>query len=129
METQNSSEISEFYFLTNFVNKSERKLAEIQENLSISYDTLVNTCPHPEAVDRPSGSTGVARRCKVCGITDYASEGGTPGDEYNYGYAGHPNKSFWSGTKIVSTTEEEFNNSRRHHDWVVTDGKPRKRFS
>lgn len=122
--------LAAFYRLTRAVDADEQLRKDVQKRLKENYDELVKICPHSEAVDRASSrrGEGVARCCKICGITDYASEGGTPGDEYNYGTAGHPSRSFWAGSHIETVSDKEWFKYNRHHEWVVTDGKPRKRF-
>jgi len=124
------SDLAVFYRLTKEVNEDEQAIKEAQKRLSANYDALVKLCPHSEAVDSLSKIRGMGtrRRCKICGITDYASEGGTSGDEYNYGYPGYPSESFWAGAEIEVVGEKDWNKYDRSHDWVVTDGKPRKRF-
>jgi hypothetical protein len=125
------SDIAKFYKLITVVQVDEQLRKEAGNRLKENYDELVQLCPHSEAVDRKSNlrGMGTTRRCTICGITDYASEGGTPGDEYNYGYPGYPSRTFWAGSEIRTVSDKEFDKYSRHHDWVVTDGKPRKRFS
>lgn len=124
------SNLADFYRLTREVDKDEQVIKEAKSRLSSNYDELVAMCPHSEAVDNPSKlrGQGTRRRCKICGITDYASEGGTSGDEYNYGYPGRPAKLFWIGAEIEIVDDKEFNKYNRSHEWVVQDGKESKRF-
>lgn len=112
------------------VNADEDLIKELQERLKKNYDVLVLLCPHDEAVDRKSSQRGIgtARRCKICGITDYASEGGTPGDEYDYGYPGYPSTSFWAKSDVEVVSDKEFDKYDRTHDWVVKNGLAKKRF-
>ncbi len=125
------NDLAVFYKLTKIVNVAEELLKDTKEKLINHYDMLVFRCPHSEAVDRKSSmrGVGVTRRCKICGITDYASEGGSPGDVYDYGYPGHPSRSFWEGAEIEEIDDHEFNKYGRTHEWVVQDSKPRKRFT
>lgn len=124
------NDIAQFYKLTKTVDELEEIRRTAGKELLKLYDSLVEICPHSEAVDRKSNVRGVGttRRCMICGVTDYASEGGSPGDEYNYGYAGYPSTSFWKGAKVTEVTDKEFNKYERYHEWVITDGKLRKRF-
>lgn len=125
------SELARFYSLTKQVDADEQAIKEIKERQQNNYDSLVMLCPHSEAVEYKPATrgSGCTRRCKICGITDYASEGGTPGDEYNYGYPGHPSKEFWGDAMVFSVSEKKFHDYRRSHEWVVKDGKAYKRFS
>lgn len=122
--------IATFYKLTKAVEEDESLLVEAKKRLKLNYDDLVPMCPHTEAVDRKSTlrGAGTTRRCLICGITDYASQGGTPGDEYDYGYPGYPDKNFWAGSEVTVVTDQEFDKTRRYHEWVVEGGKARKRF-
>lgn len=124
------SDLALFYRLTRAVDKGEAILKETKEQLDRDYDALVAICPHSEAVERHPNIRGVGaqRRCKICGITDYASEGGTPGDEYDYGYPGHPSRSFWVDSSVEVVDEKKFESYGRHHDWVVCGGNAKKRF-
>lgn len=124
------SDIALFYRLIKSVEENEQAIKDAQKRLNEDYATLVLCCPHSEAVERKPTTRGIGiiRKCKICGITDYASEGGTPGDEYDYGYPGYPSKSFWSGAEVETVDETEFDKYSRSHDWVVSDGKPKKRF-
>lgn len=123
--------IAQIYSLMKDVDENEKLIRDAKEKLKGLYDDLVSICPHSEAVDRKSNirGVGITRRCKICGITDYASEGGTPGDEYNYGYPGYPSRTFWSNAEVEKVSDGEFDSYRRSHDWVVTDGRAKKRFS
>lgn len=125
------NDLAKFYTLTKTVDTLESLLDSTKTQLTHFYDELVKICPHSEAVDHKSKIRGVgaSRRCKICGITDYASEGGTPGDEYDYGYPGHPSRSFWKDSEVELVDDEEYDKFSRFHQWVVADGKPRKRFS
>lgn len=124
------SDLAKFFRLTKQVNEDEEAIKHAKNRLKLSYGQLVAICPHSEAVDNPSKirGHGTRRRCKICGITDYASEGGTEGDEYNYGYPGRPSRTFWVDAEIEIVDDKGFNEYSRSHDWVVQDGKARKRF-
>jgi hypothetical protein len=66
----------------------------------------------------------------LCGVEDHASEGGTPGDEYNYGSPGSPNRAFWAKTQCrTAKDEKEFWKYRKSHGWKVRDGKAVSDFS
>lgn len=124
------SDIAKFYTLKSSVDINEQKLKETKKQLETDYAALVHLCPHSEAVDRPASRlSGVTRCCVICGVTDYASEGGDPGDEYNYGHHGHPHREFWKNTKTRVVSDKEFGNYERHHNYVVTNGQVRDRFS
>jgi len=124
------NDLAVFYRLTKLVDDDEKLMEDAKQRLNSNYDQLVEICPHSEAVDRKSTirRMGTTRCCKICGITDYASEGGTPGDEYNWGYPGSPNRSFWANATVETVDEKTFGSYSRYHQWVVKDGKPHKRF-
>lgn len=124
------NDLAIFYRMMLAVDREEQAIVDAQKRLDNGYDWLVFKCPHSEAVDKKNTLQGVGttRRCKICGITDYASEGGTAGDEINYGYPGHPSRSFWEGAEVEVVDETEFHKYNRSHQWVVSGGKPRKRF-
>ena len=118
--------IAKFYDLTETVEKYEKQKKKAEKALKAAYKELVFLCPHPKTIDWNFGNrSGDYRVCMVCGIEDLASQGGTPGDEYDYGYPGYPNKEFWANTVVrKAENEEEFWSYRRHH-WRVRDGKPK----
>lgn len=120
--------IAEFLRLLVAANADERAVEDAKSRLSVAYDELVHVCPHSEAVDRPSQLRGVGttRRCKICGVTDYASEGGSRGDEYDYGYPGHPSKSFWENAEVETVDAKTFASYQRSHSYHVADGKVKK---
>lgn len=124
------NQLAEFYKLKKWVDEDEQAIKDAKQRLSNHYDILVRLCPHSEVVDNPSNLRGMGTRrcCKICGITDYASEGGSPGDEYDYGYPGHPSTSFWKGAEIEVVDDREFDLYNRSHNWVVKNGQPKKRF-
>ena len=122
------SDVGKFWSLTRDMERYETQENEAKKALVHIYDALVAICPHPEAVDwQTTTRQGVFRRCKVCGIVDRASEGGTPGDEYDYGCPGHPSRSFWANTVVENVTEKEWWTYTKSHDWVVLNGKATKR--
>lgn len=118
------SEITSFWTLLRDMTLYEARRDEANKILESTYDQLVAICPHPEAVDWESTirGQGVFRQCKVCGVVDRASEGGTPGDEYDYGYPGHPSRSFWANSKVETVSREEWWSYTKPHRWHVSDG-------
>lgn len=121
------TELGKFWTLTQTAIEAEQRLKQEKALLSDVYKELVFICPHSESIQykRNGLRMGYHRRCKICGITDYASEGGTPGDEYNYGYVGHPSESFWGDSDVETTEDEkEFRKYSRNHNWRVRNGKP-----
>lgn len=123
-------EVAEFYRLHNTVQAGEARLKEVKKTLKEAYAKFVLICPHPEAIDWNYGRQGTFRVCMVCGVTDYASEGGTEGDEYNYGYPGSPNKQFWKNSNIrKAESEKEHWKYRVGHEWIVRDGKVVDRYA
>lgn len=118
------SDIARFYSLMISTMDDEKLIVDANERLRDNYAELVMLCPHSESVEFRSGIRGVgaSRRCKICGITDYASEGGVPGDEYTYGTPGHPSTTFWKDTRIELVGSEEFVKYGRSHDFRVVDG-------
>lgn len=119
------SDVAKFWSLTRDMTKYEKQVHEAKEALKGIYDELVSLCPHPEAADwqPPSCGTGIYRICKVCGIIDRESEGGTPGDEYNYGTGGHPSRSFWVDSQVENVARETWWSYVKDHSWHVADGK------
>lgn len=125
------SDLAEFYRLTKTVNANEAEIYRLKAELDEHYARLVQICPHSEAADNPSNLRGMGTRrvCKICGVTDYASEGGTRGDEYDYGYPGSPSKSFWKDANVEVIKEDVvWSGYSRSHQWVVKNGKAEKRF-
>lgn len=119
------SDIAKFWHLKNLVEVNEEKKREAQHELDGAYKELVMICPHSEALDWNYGNhSGDYRVCMICGLEDRASEGGTPGDEYNYGYPGRPNREFWKGSDIrKAKNAKEFSMYRRRHGYFVHNGK------
>jgi hypothetical protein len=119
------NDIAKFYRLKTTVEEQERIKDNAKRLLKNAYSELVKICPHSEAIDHDfNRRQGVFRVCKICGIEDHASEGGTPGDEYNYGYPGSPSREFWKHSEIEKTDDEKyFWTFRRQHGWQVRDGK------
>jgi hypothetical protein len=122
-------DIAQFVKFKRQVDEDEQAIKDAKERLKNAYAFLVALCPHSEAVDVKSNLRGVGtkRICKICGITDYASEGGTPGDEYDYGYPGYPSRSFWKDTEVEVISQKESWQYSRSHEWVVKNGKAVKR--
>lgn len=120
------NDVSNFYRLTKTVVENENLVSNAKAILKEAYAELVMVCPHPEAIDHNYGNRGGDYRvCMVCGIEDLASEGGTPGDEYDYGYPGRPNREFWKNSTVrKAKNEEEHWKYRRSHGWRVKNGKP-----
>lgn len=119
------NDVAVFYRLMTTVNENEIKKKEAQKALKQAYAELVPICPHSEAIDWTYNShTGVYRVCKICGLEDLASQGGTDGDEYNYGYAGSPNRAVWKNSTVEKAkSENEHWEYRRQHGWRVRNGK------
>lgn len=116
--------LQRFLTLKNNVEANEAIRARADKELKELYPLLVEYCPHPEAIDHKYGRSGVFRVCTTCGLEDHASQGGTPGDEYNYGYPGSPNREFWAGTEVrVADNEAEHWKYRRQHGFRVSGGK------
>lgn len=119
-------DVGDFYRVTRDIEKFEQQKVEAKKQLKKLYSELVPGCPHTESIDHRSKlrGVGVTRICKICGIEDHASEGGTPGDEHDYGYPGSPNREFWKGSNVETTTDEKyFWTFRRDHNWRVENGK------
>jgi hypothetical protein len=118
------TDLAEFYRLTKNVRKQEKAIKVAREMLKQDYAKLVMICPHFEAADWKSSmrGVGVTRICKICGVEDHASKGGTPGDEYNYGYPGYPDDDFWGHAEIEKVSEKEFYKLRRSHGYRVRNG-------
>lgn len=123
------NDIAKFYSLLKTADENETKIKESKIALETVYAELVKICPHSEAIDWDY-SNGVYRVCMICGVTDYASEGGTSGDEYNYGTNGYPNRTFWNSATIIkaSSEKEHWKYRNREHDYIVKSGKVVKRF-
>lgn len=118
------NDISYFWKLTKIIEENESTRLNAESTLEKAYSELVRICPHPEAIDWKYYGIGVFRVCTVCGLEDMASDGGTPGDEYNYGTNGAPNEVFWRDTNIINaSSEEEHCEYRRRHHWTIEDGK------
>jgi len=119
-------DLGKFYRLNQDIQENEALKKRAEKALKEAFAELVPECPHSESIDHKSSlsGVGVTRICKICGVEDHASEGGTPGDEYNYGYPGSPNRTFWKGSNVeVTKDEKRFWSFRRHHGWRVQDGK------
>lgn len=119
------SDIAKFWSLLNIINTAEEKKSEAEAVLKEHYREFIEMCPHSEALDWRYGSSGVYRVCMICGVEDLASQGGSPGDEYDYGYPGHPNKEFWAGSKVktADTEAHHWEWRRKHsHNYKVWDG-------
>lgn len=119
------SDIAIFWGLKSIIDNNETIKKEAQKYLNEYYPQLIEICPHSEAIewDYKHGQ-GVFRVCIICGIEDHASEGGTPGDEYDYGYPGYPSRAFWQNTHVRKAEDEkEFSSYRRQHNWRVRNGK------
>lgn len=119
------SDVKRFWELTRTVEENEEKQKVAKKVLKKAYAELVQICPHPEAVTWNAGIRGWGNWvvCKVCGVTDTARKGATPGDEYDYGYPGSMDKEFWKNTVIETVSEKESWDYRRGHSWKVIDGK------
>jgi hypothetical protein len=120
-------QLARFFNLVDTVEQQEALVKKAGAILKESYWELVQICPHSKCVQFTYTGLGYGpfRVCKICGIEDQASEGGTPGDEYNYGHAGHPNYAFWADSCVEETDDKKyFESFRREHGWSVKDGSP-----
>jgi len=123
MET--SEDVAKFYRLHKIAEEGEAEKERLLKLLTLTYEELVWICPHPEAIEYNFNiqGHGPVRVCKVCGVEDHSSEGGTPGDEYNYGYPGHVSKTFWKNSEVEVTKDRaRFFTFRRQHNWKVSKG-------
>jgi len=119
-------DLGKFYTLIKDIERYEEQEREAKQKLKEFYAELVPNCPHSEAVEYNHGIRGWGshRRCLICGVWDHGSEGGTPGDEYDYGYPGHPSRSFWANSKVTITKDKKvWEASSKGHRWQVEDGK------
>jgi hypothetical protein len=116
--------IKRFLTLKNNVEVNEGLKDRATKELDALYPLLIQYCPHLEAIDhRYHSRSGVYRVCTTCGLEDRASEGGTPGDEYDYGYPGSPNREFWKNTEIrVAESEAEHWKYRKSHGYRIVNG-------
>lgn len=120
------SDIGKFWALLNLLNEAETKKKEAEAVLKENYLEFIKLCPHSEALDWRYGGSGIFRVCMICGVEDRASQGGTSGDEYNYGYPGHPNKEFWAGSNVKTADSEAHHWEWRYkhsHSYRVSGGK------
>lgn len=118
------NDLAHFYTLLTNVDTYEQLKKTATENLKELYSQLVPICPHSQAVDHKYPKMGTFRVCKICGVEDQASYGGTPGDEYDYGYPGKPDPSFWNNATVEQAQDEKyFWTFRRQHGWTVKNGK------
>lgn len=120
------SDIALFWSLKNMIDMDESIKAEVKQRLKENYPKLIEICPHSEALDWNFGHRGIGdyRVCMICGLEDHESQGGSAGDEYNYGYAGHPDREFWKDAKVRKAKDEkEFWSYRRDHGYRVVGGK------
>lgn len=114
-----------FYLLIKGLQALETQQVEVSRALESGYNELVQLCTHDAAIEIKSTARGMGstRRCKICGVTDFASEGGTPGDEYDYGYPGRPSRSFWGDCEVEITDDSKiFDSYKRTHNWRVRNG-------
>lgn len=125
------NDIAKFYSLVKTVEENEETKSKAEKALNEAYAELVLICPHSEAIDHNyGGRSGDYRVCMICGLEDLASQGGTPGDEYNYGYPGSPNREFWKGANVRRAKDEkEHWKYRRNHHWRVKNGKVANSFA
>lgn len=118
------NEIGNFYSLLDKLNEAEFKKSEAEKVLKENYYAFVLLCPHPTALDWKY-SSGTYRVCMICGVQDLASQGGTSGDEYDYGRNGHPDRDFWadSEVEIAISQEHHWEWRRKHsHNYQVRNG-------
>lgn len=118
--------VREFVTTLNRASELEIIVKDAKRELKGVYDRLVAVCPHAEAVDHKMNirGWGTWRVCKACGLEDHAIIGATAGDEYNYGYSGRVDETFWAGTEVTTTkNEKEFNSYRKSHGYQVYGGR------
>lgn len=119
------NDVAVFWKNKQIIDEAEKTKKEAEELLKEIYPKLIEVCPHPEAITWSLGLRGTGNWvvCKVCGLEDHALIGATPGDEYDYGYAGHMDRDFWKNTVIEQVTEKESWQYRRRHHYQVVGGK------
>lgn len=127
---QAMNDIAKFYAAKKTADDNEEIIIKAKAALADAYAELVYLCPHSEAIDWKYGGSAVFRVCMICGVIDMASQGGTTGDEYNYGYAGHPHREFWKNSKIMEakSENEHWSYRNRNHEYIVKGGKVVNRF-
>lgn len=115
------SDVATFYKALTEVDRYEAQLKKAKQKLKIFHKTLVLNCPHTEVVDHKMSSrgSGTWRTCKICGLEDHALIGATDGDEYNYGYAGSIDRSFWGDCEVETVDEKTFWKYRKGHGFQV----------
>jgi hypothetical protein len=119
------NDVAQFYKFVRSMEDNEQKAKDAKDALRFTYAKLVEICPHSEAVEHRFNSGGTYRICKICGIEDHESVGGTPGDEYNYGTHGRPDPKFWGDADVENIKDEKyFWTFRKQHGWKVVNGKP-----
>ena len=114
-----------FYRLSRDIEDYEKQEKEAKKALKKLYSELVPQCPHSEAVLHYFKSTRQKYQvCKICGLEDSCGYKSTPGDEYDYGYAGYPHPDVWGKANVETTTDEKyFWTFRKQHGWRVNGGK------
>lgn len=123
-------DLGRFYNLTRTIEAQEKNKAQAEKILKQTYAELVPECPHSEAVLHYFSSTRQKYQvCKICGLEDSCGYNSTPGDEYNYGYAGYPHPDVWKDSNVEVTTDEKyFWTFRKQHGWQVNGGKVVNRY-
>lgn len=87
--------VADFYKYHSQAQALEGIKRDAEKDLNDIYPKLIALCPHSDVAETSETSQGRFRICKICGVEDHASRGGTPGDEYNYSTNGHPDDDFW----------------------------------
>lgn len=118
-------DLGKLYTLTKDIEATEKKVAKGKKNLKALYAELVPNCPHSEAVLHYfKGTRQKYQVCKICGLEDSCGYKSSPGDEYDYGYAGYPHPDVWGDANVEVTTDEKyFWTFRKQHGWAVNGGK------
>jgi hypothetical protein len=118
-------DLGTFYALTKKVTDYEKLVKNAKKELNKAYSELCPVCPHSESIQAKVYGGDRFRICKICGIEDRGSKGGTPGDEYDYGYPGYPDDSFWGDSDVEYVDDEKklWKYRRSTHHWIVRDGK------
>ena len=118
-------DVGQFYMLTRERSRLQSIIKDSKNKLTRVIDELVPACTHPEAIQIQFQHRGWGphRKCKVCGVKDTSRKGATPGDEYDYGYPGHPDEDFWGDCDVEVTKDEKVWDQYEWSNWVVKDGK------
>lgn len=123
-------DLGRFYIVLNEIEAAEKAKKAAEKALKQAYKELVPNCPHSEAVLHFFSSTRQKYQvCKICGLEDSCGYRSTPGDEYDYGYAGYPHPDVWGKSNVEVTKDEKyFWTFRKQHGWQVNGGKVVNRY-